>query len=168
MHVVVCVFHVVVILSAAGWFGCFICPYSLGLIHRHRIIIWLPECQRNNPEGYGQIWPVSNHGKTKRNAIHALQWRHNGCDGVSNHQPHNCLLNRLFGRRRKKRAKLRVTGHCAGIHRGPVNSPHKWPVTRIRFPFDDVIIMRNTPERHGTCTRALVTLRIVSVNERKF
>ena len=25
-----------------------------------------------------------------------------------------------------------------GIHRGPVNSPHKWPVTRKMFPFDDV------------------------------
>ena len=28
-----------------------------------------------------------------------------------------------------------------GIHRGPVNSPHKWPVTRKMFPFDDVIMM---------------------------
>ena len=27
-----------------------------------------------------------------------------------------------------------------GIHRGPVNSPHKWPVTRKIFPFDDVIM----------------------------
>ena len=27
-----------------------------------------------------------------------------------------------------------------GIHRGPVNSPHKWPVTPKMFPFDDVII----------------------------
>ena len=26
-----------------------------------------------------------------------------------------------------------------GIHRRPVNSPHKWPVTRKMFPFDDVI-----------------------------
>ena len=28
-----------------------------------------------------------------------------------------------------------------GIRRGPVNSPHKWPVTRKMFPFDDVIMM---------------------------
>ena len=28
-----------------------------------------------------------------------------------------------------------------GIHRWPVNSPHKWPVTRKMFPFDDVIIL---------------------------
>ena len=27
-----------------------------------------------------------------------------------------------------------------GTHRGPVNSPHKWPVTLKMFPFDDVII----------------------------
>ena len=26
------------------------------------------------------------------------------------------------------------------IHRGPLNSPHKWPVTRKMFPFDDVIM----------------------------
>ena len=27
-----------------------------------------------------------------------------------------------------------------GIHCWPVNSPHKWPVTRKMFPFDNVII----------------------------
>ena len=27
-----------------------------------------------------------------------------------------------------------------GIHRSPVNSPHKWPATRKMFPFDDVIM----------------------------
>ena len=30
-----------------------------------------------------------------------------------------------------------------GNHRGPVNSPHKWPVTRKIFPFDDVIMSCN-------------------------
>ena len=28
-----------------------------------------------------------------------------------------------------------------GIHRKPVNSPHKWPVTRKMFSFDDVIML---------------------------
>ena len=46
--------------------------------------------------------------------IHSLQWRHHGRDGVSNHQPHHHLLNRLFRRRSKKASKLRVTGLCAG------------------------------------------------------
>ena len=27
-----------------------------------------------------------------------------------------------------------------GIHRWPVNSPHKWPVTQKMLPFDDVIM----------------------------
>ena len=72
-----------------------------------------------------------------------LRWRHIGRDGVSNHQPYDCLLNRLFRRRSKTASKLRVTGLCVGIHRGPINSPHKWPVTRKMFPFHDVI-MYNT------------------------
>ena len=50
----------------------------------------------------------------KRIRILSLQWRHNGCDGVSNHQPHNCLLNRLFRHRSKKTSKLCVTGLCVG------------------------------------------------------
>ena len=43
-----------------------------------------------------------------------LRWRHNGHDSVSNHQPHHCLLNRLFRRRSKKISKLHVTGICVG------------------------------------------------------
>ena len=67
-----------------------------------------------------------------------LQWCHNGRNGVSNYQPHDCLLNRLFSYRSKKTTKLRVTGLCVG--NSPVNSPHKWPVTRKMFPFDDFIM----------------------------
>ena len=52
-----------------------------------------------------------------------LQWRHNGCDRVSNHQPHDCLLNRLFRRRSKKTPKLRVTGLCAGNSPGTGEFP---------------------------------------------
>ena len=47
------------------------------------------------------------------NGSPTLQWRHNGQDGVLNHQTHDCLLNRLFRRRSKKTSKLRVTGLCA-------------------------------------------------------
>ena len=45
---------------------------------------------------------------------HTLQWHHNGPNSVSNHQPHDCFLNRLFRHRSKKTQKLRVTGLCAG------------------------------------------------------
>ena len=37
-----------------------------------------------------------------------------GTDGVLNHQPYHCLLNRLSRRISKKTSKLRVTGLCAG------------------------------------------------------
>ena len=46
--------------------------------------------------------------------IITLQWRHNGGDSVSNHQPHDCFLNPLFRHRSKKTSKLRDTGLCAG------------------------------------------------------
>ena len=72
----------------------------------------------------------------------SLHWRHNYHDGVSNHQPQSCLLNRLFRRRSKKTSKLRVTGLCAGNSPGSVNSPHKGPVTWKMFPFDDVFMYR--------------------------
>ena len=68
-----------------------------------------------------------------------LQWRHNDHDGVSNHQPHGCSLNRLFRRRSRKTTKLHVTGLCVGNSPWPVNSPLKGPATRKMFPFDDVI-----------------------------
>ena len=52
--------------------------------------------------------------KLKKITLSTLQWRHNWGDGISNHPPHDCLLNRLFRRRSKKTSKLRVTGLCGG------------------------------------------------------
>ena len=70
----------------------------------------------------------------------SLQWRHNECDhcdGVWNHRSFYCL----FRRRSKKTSKLRGTGFFVrGIHRWPVNSLHKGPVTRKTFPIDYVIM----------------------------
>ena len=59
------------------------------------------------------------HNKTKHNLAmvkvhYASQWRCNGRNGVSNHQPRNCLFKRLFTRRSKKISKLRITGLCEG------------------------------------------------------
>ena len=71
----------------------------------------------------------------------SLYWRHNERDGVSNHQPNDYLLNRLFRRRSKKTSKLRVTVLCAG------NSPvtGEFPAERASnaemVPFDDVIMI---------------------------
>ena len=55
--------------------------------------------------------------------INTLRWRHNGNDSVSNHQPQDCLLNRLFGHRSKKTWKLRVTGFCVGNSPGTGEFP---------------------------------------------
>ena len=71
----------------------------------------------------------------------SLQWYHNERDCVSNHQPRDRLLNRLFRHRSTKTSMLPVSlAFVWGIHRWPANSPHKGPVTRKMFPFDDVII----------------------------
>ena len=70
-------------------------------------------------------------------------WRHNGHDSVSNHQPRDCFLSRsvhLDTDQRKHQSSASLA-FVWGIHRGPVNSPHKWPVTRKMFPFDDVIMI---------------------------
>ena len=54
-----------------------------------------------------------------------LQLRRYECYDVSNHQPHNCLLNCLFRRRSKKISKLRVTGPCEGNTPGTGEFPAK-------------------------------------------
>ena len=36
-----------------------------------------------------------------------------------------------------------------GIHQWPVNSPHKWPVTRKMFPFDDAIMHFHNAHHHA-------------------
>ena len=54
-----------------------------------------------------------------------------------------------------------------GIHRWPVNSPHKWPVTRKRFPFDDVIMNQDWDMHnsiHETLGRAGTIYRDVIYN----
>ena len=68
-----------------------------------------------------------------------------GAIGVSNHQPYDCLLNRL--RKHQSSASLAFVW---GIHRWPVNSPHKAPVTQKMFPFDDVI-MSNVCHLNAIC-----------------
>ena len=73
----------------------------------------------------------------------SLQWSPNGRDGVSNHQPHWCLLSRLITHRSKKTPKLHVTGLCAG------NSPDtgEFPAHmasnagNVSINFDDVIVI---------------------------
>ena len=70
-----------------------------------------------------QWWPTS---KMKRpyylmiecdihhRPLYTLQWLHNERNGISNYQPLNCLLNRLFKAQIKQTSKPHVTGLCEG------------------------------------------------------
>ena len=57
-----------------------------------------------------------------------------------------------------------------GIHRGPVNSPHKWPVTRKMFPFDDVIMYKQQIMPHiqlySLMSRAIFHFRLHRADSR--
>ena len=46
-----------------------------------------------------------------------LRWRHNGGDSVSNHQPNDYLLNRLFGANQSKHQSSASLAFVRGIHR---------------------------------------------------
>ena len=70
----------------------------------------------------------------------SLQWRYNGHDSVSNHHPHIVYLAIYLGADQRKYQSSASLTFVRGIHRWPVNSPHKWPVTRKMFPFDDVVM----------------------------
>ena len=49
-----------------------------------------------------------------------------------------------WGANQRKHQNSASLAFVQGIHRWPVNSPHKWPVTREVFPFDDVIMFSKT------------------------
>ena len=73
-------------------------------------------------------------------SILALLWRHNGHGSVSNHQPHDCLLNRLFRRRSKKTSKLSVTALYVWNSSRTGKFPAQMSSNAESFSFDDVIM----------------------------
>ena len=87
-------------------------------------------CQGINPvnqrDAYLQHWSGSSLTQVMARCLFgakplpALQWRHNGRDGVSNHRRLGCLPSHLFRRTSKKTSKLRVTSRCEG--NSPVTS----------------------------------------------
>ena len=97
-----------------------------------KIMFFLPKDSgaswRNQSIWCGQLWSVSGMiemciDRKIYIVCNTLQWRHNGHDSVSNHQPHDCLLNGLLKRRSKKTSRLRVTGLCAGNSPGTGEFP---------------------------------------------
>ena len=95
----------------------------------HRIIILflslisLPVC-REPPLGLYQ----SNNIALDNLGLWELHWRHNDHDGVSNHQPHGFLLNRLFRRRSKNTKALRHWPLC-----GEFTGSGEFPAQRASY-----------------------------------
>ena len=108
-----------------------------------------------------------------------LQWCHNEHDGFSKHQPHDCLLNRLFRSRSKKTSKLSITGLCEGyspvIIEFPVRRASNAENAAICWPHHDISLtlskityfhdsfnfeFKSFREHSGT----VLTLSIVGIN----
>ena len=96
---------------------------------------------------YGMNWPDTRSRSSSwcfriaNSQIHAaLQWRHIERDGVSNQRRLDCLLNRCSSADQRKHQSSESLAIVRGIHRSPVNYPHKGPVRRNMFPYGDVIM----------------------------
>ena len=80
----------------------------------------------------------------------SLQWRHIERDDISNHQPHDCLLNRLFRRRSKKTSKLCITGLCAGNLPVTREFPAQRAIPRKYFHLMTSSCINDVPHYAGT------------------
>ena len=89
-----------------------------------------------------------------------LQWCHNESDDVSNHQPHDCLLSRLFRHRWKKHQNSASLTIVRGIHRWPVYFQHKEP-GGVSLTFHDI---SKIISRKYTMPEITFTVRISSWN----
>ena len=77
---------------------------------------------------------------TDCNANYSLQWHHNG-EMASQITSFPIVYSTVYsGADQRKHQSSESLAFVRGIHRSPVNSPHRGPVTRKRFPFDDVIM----------------------------
>ena len=71
---------------------------------------------------------------------HAITMRSHERHVVWNHPSFDCLCNRLCGPASKKHQSPCYWVFVRGNRRWPVNSPHSGPVTRQKYPFDDVMM----------------------------
>ena len=73
----------------------------------------------------------------------SLQWRHNERDGVSSHSLTIVYSTVYSGADQRKHQNSVSLAFVRGIHLWQVNSPHKGPVMRKMFQFDNVIMITN-------------------------
>ena len=75
---------------------------------------------------------------------YTLQWRQNGRYGVSKNNSLTIVYPTVYsGADQRKHQSSASLAFVWGIHRQPVNIPHKPPVTQKMFPFDDVIMNKD-------------------------
>ena len=101
----------------------------------------------------------------------SLQWRYNGCSGVSSHQRFEYLLNRLLRRRSTKTSKLRVTCLCEG--NSPVTGEfpsqrasntenvYIWWRHHVNGKFTDTVNSRSTLKLRWHTETVMTSLQIV-------
>ena len=75
----------------------------------------------------------------------SLQWHHDERDKITSVA---IVCSTIYsGADQRKHQTSASLAFVRGIHRWPVNSPHKVPVTRKMLPFDNVIMLYNKDER---------------------
>ena len=126
--------------------------YFLGRLTIYWLWIFIGVSAKSNIEGmvnqtsFNKVNAIASYipPRNPRHRCHVItlltsQWRHNERDGVSNHRPRDCLLNRLF--KAQIIGNIKAPRHwllCGGF---PGYFPHSGSVTRKMFPFDDVIMI---------------------------
>ena len=96
------------------------------------------------------IWQMSPQLSCGSDICQTLHWRHNGRDAsqiTSLTIVYSIVYSDADQRKHQSSASL---AFVCGIHPGPVNSPHKWQVTRKMFPFDDVIMKYEFDSNDGS------------------
>ena len=110
----------------------------------HSEIILMPSngyyCVRTSLHGYSFI------EKSPRYIIFVVFWTHQNDVIMSAMVSQMTRLTIVYstvysGADQRKHQRFASLAFMRGIHRWPVNSPHKGPVTQKIFPFDDVIMI---------------------------
>ena len=116
------------------------------------------------------VWPGYHEQMDQlcRNRLKRLSWYHQS-DAImgamaSQITSLTIVYSTVFSGADQKHQSSASLNFMRGIHRRPVNSPHKWPVTRQMFPFGDVIMsLRHAVYTEHTDAWVGVTMPISSV-----
>ena len=93
--------------------------------------------------GPAQLIPMGSNQTRRCNWIREMTWNlyTRRVRGRMNAKQHGFKMTFYSGADQIKHQSSASLAFVRGIHRWPVNSPHKGPVMRKMFPFDDVIMV---------------------------